>query len=306
MAGFKNVRPGSGAQGVAGNLDPLRPGPRWARPGHRRGRVSRRGGGGQRHPAHPAPRFCLAAHDVPGPGTFAGRRLKAIDSFGRLFMSELWQVFDPLGSDRAGAAEPGESSAIRWLTWALHPDVLDPQFLLSHVQQVRHGVGPRSPRLNRVERGVRTRSSGSWTGSLDMPRAGTRVCIPTARPPSSFLPGPSSDQRISERDRTLCSSRCCPIDDPGRPHRLEHWIDEIKDLCRQFGPCDPRWIEVRLARAADRDRHTFINPPDHPTEIGDVAEVVLVGDWATALPQAINVSNAISAISRSPPRWSVM
>ena len=87
----------------------------------------------------------------------------------------------------------------------------------------------------------------------------------------------------------------CPLDDRGERSPFSHWLGEIKDLYRQFGPCDPRWIRVRLQELLSREKHPFVVPPPGPTEIGEVAEIVLVGDWATGLPQAINVANAIRA-----------
>ena len=180
------------------------------------------------------------------------------------------------------------------MSWALHPDVLEPRVLLSHLHRVRQEMAnqtygpPLIPEedfeeIERVLVGSSATSRALYAGSH------------SDRPPTStFLaghPGTSIFQGVLAH----CVEPLLPTDDLGRPNPLAHWADEVKDICRRFGPCDPRWIEVRLHELLTRDVHPFVKPPDRPTRIGDLAEVILVGDWATALPQAIRVSNAIRA-----------
>ncbi len=75
---------------------------------------------------------------------------------------------------------------------------------------------------------------------------------------------------------------------------VRHWTEELRSHFRQFGPCDIRWIEPKLAQlAADFDgKHAFnTSPPE--VRLGDRATVIVVGDWATGLPQALNTAARI-------------
>jgi calcineurin-like phosphoesterase family protein len=85
---------------------------------------------------------------------------------------------------------------------------------------------------------------------------------------------------------------------PPNEHGLRHWVDELKNRLRRFGPCDIRWIEpalLHLVTGLSQDKHAFVDgrPPTVP--LGDRARVVIVGDWATGLPQARNVARSIKA-----------
>ena len=97
LAGFKDVRPGPLDRRLARDLDALRPDPgRATSRSPTAGRGPRTGlvGSGilRIRPLDFA--WQLTTFRVRGP-TWAGR-LRALDAFGQLFMSELWQVFDPM------------------------------------------------------------------------------------------------------------------------------------------------------------------------------------------------------------------
>jgi hypothetical protein len=73
-----------------------------------------------------------------------------------------------------------------------------------------------------------------------------------------------------------------------------HWVAELRDRFRSFGPCDIRWIEPKLAEIAAgfEGKHRFnTSPPE--VRLGDRATVIIVGDWATALPKARNTARRI-------------
>jgi hypothetical protein len=88
-------------------------------------------------------------------------------------------------------------------------------------------------------------------------------------------------------------------------HGLRHWIDELEDRLRRFGPCDIRWIEpVLLELASDlaQDKHPFADKRPETVPMAERARVVIVGDWATGLPQARNVAHSITAtLDATPP-----
>lgn len=75
---------------------------------------------------------------------------------------------------------------------------------------------------------------------------------------------------------------------------VERWTEDLRSRFRQYGPCDIRWIEPKLAQAlADVfGRHEFITEPPE-VAVGDQAVVIVLGDWATGLPQARNVAARI-------------
>ena len=91
---------------------------------------------------------------------------------------------------------------------------------------------------------------------------------------------------------------------PPTDRGLRHWIDELKDRLRRYGPCDIRWIEpalLKLATDLSQDKHAFADKRPPTVPLGDRARVVIVGDWATGLPQARNVARSIKAILDATP-----
>jgi 3',5'-cyclic AMP phosphodiesterase CpdA len=75
---------------------------------------------------------------------------------------------------------------------------------------------------------------------------------------------------------------------------VKHWTAELRDKLRQFGSCDIRWIEPKLAEIAARfeGKHAFNSSPTE-VHLEDQAIVIVVGDWATALPKARNTAQRI-------------
>jgi Calcineurin-like phosphoesterase len=61
-----------------------------------------------------------------------------------------------------------------------------------------------------------------------------------------------------------------------------------RDVFRKFGPCDPRWISVKIAEGLRMfgARPDFPAQPAPTVDLADDARVVLVGDWGTGLPGA--------------------
>ena len=174
--------------------------------------------------------------------------LRALDSFGRLFLAELWQVFDPLrpGSRHAASANSQPTSGRVSNTnagWALHPDVLDPQVLLTHLERVRQqghqpagqsgGVGEAD--LDEIQRVLES--------SLDQPRAKYQGVHADRPPPVVLLPG-NPQTSAFQGVIAHCVEPLCPTDEHGQRNPFSHWLDEIKDLYRQFralrSPVDTR------------------------------------------------------------------
>jgi hypothetical protein len=85
-------------------------------------------------------------------------------------------------------------------------------------------------------------------------------------------------------------------DVPATEHGFRHWLGELEDRFRRFGPCDIRWIEpalLNLATDLAQNKYPFADKRPPTVPLGDRARVVIVGDWATGLPQARNVARSI-------------
>jgi 3',5'-cyclic AMP phosphodiesterase CpdA len=79
-------------------------------------------------------------------------------------------------------------------------------------------------------------------------------------------------------------------------HGLRHWLAEIEERLRRYGPCDIRWIEPTLLNLLTKltsDKHPFPDKRPPTVPLAARAKVFIVGDWATGLPQARNVAHSI-------------
>ena len=77
--------------------------------------------------------------------------------------------------------------------------------------------------------------------------------------------------------------------------RLAHAVLSDVEIFRRFGPCDPLWIETKLAEgvAMFGRRPAFPDSPAPTVPLADDARVVIVGDWGTGLPGAVQVATEI-------------
>ncbi len=178
------------------------------------------------------------------------------------------------------------------MSWALHPDVVDPRFLSTELEKVRRDVSAHPHHRQHVADEDLDEIQSVLGASLDVPRAKYTGTHSDRPPPVVFIAGHPKTS-FFQSVVAHCVDPLLSTDELGRPNPLEHWVDEVRNLYRQFGPCDPRWMEIRLSELLNHQDHPFVQPPEEPTAIADTAEVILVGDWATALPQALNVSRAI-------------
>lgn len=79
---------------------------------------------------------------------------------------------------------------------------------------------------------------------------------------------------------------------------VRRWFEELEERLRRYGPCDVRWIEPKLLELISNvthSKHPFPDLRPGTVALGDRAKVVVVGDWATGLPQARNVARSIRA-----------
>jgi hypothetical protein len=76
---------------------------------------------------------------------------------------------------------------------------------------------------------------------------------------------------------------------------VERWTEDLRSRFREFGPCDIRFLEPKLAEVLTGllgNKHPFVTSPPG-VKLAEKAKVIILGDWATALPQAINVAARI-------------
>jgi calcineurin-like phosphoesterase family protein len=78
--------------------------------------------------------------------------------------------------------------------------------------------------------------------------------------------------------------------------RLAHAVLSDVEIFREFGPCDPLWLETKLAEGwAMLDRKpAFPAAPAEPVHLARDARVIVVGDWGTGLPAAQQVARRIA------------
>ena len=75
-------------------------------------------------------------------------------------------------------------------------------------------------------------------------------------------------------------------------------IDGVLNVFRRFGPCDPHWIESKIAEgiAMFEGRPEFPNEPAPPTQLAPDARLIVVGDWGTGLDGAIKVGEQMKRV----------
>jgi hypothetical protein len=131
----------------------------------------------------------------------------------------------------------------------------------------------------------------------------TRAVTPDARvsapPPVIYLSRkPAVSQFMSVITNCIEAEATGAVADISHLDRLwqgvRHWTEELRSRFRAFGPCDIRWIEPMLAQLVSDldDKHAFNTAPPE-IRIGDSATVIVLGDWATGLPQALNTAARI-------------
>ena len=80
---------------------------------------------------------------------------------------------------------------------------------------------------------------------------------------------------------------------PHGDNAVDRAIQAAVNLFRRFGPCDPGWIETKIAEgiALLEGRPPFPNQPAPPATLAPNARVIVVGDWGTGLAGAIQVGH---------------
>lgn len=199
----------------------------------------------------------------------------------------------------------------------LLPAVLDPDQLLSKVQSLKkqHLTGADAPAdlppdqrlsvdyFDKLQDDIES-ERGDDSRRVIRARTPPPAGGPPAPPPVIYLSRkPSVSQFMSVITHCFEAQLARPALDRTRHtnaldhvwREVERWTEDLRSRFRDFGPCDIRFLEPKLAQllASFEGPHRFsTSPPD--ARLGDNAKVFVVGDWGTGLRQARNVAARIA------------
>ena len=163
-------------------------------------------------------------------------------------------------------------------------DVMDPVFLQTQLGQIKAGAGVREGG-NRLPEEAYDAAHGELSAAAE------------SAPNAPFTPRTSATSMLQSVLSTCIESRADRLLDalPEGASRLAHAVLSDIEIFREFGPCDPLWLETKLAEGwAMIDRKPpFPSAPPAPVRLADDARVIVVGDWGTGLPCAQQVAAQI-------------
>jgi hypothetical protein len=163
-------------------------------------------------------------------------------------------------------------------------EVMDPAFLKEHLDTVRNTASQRSG-------GNQLPQAGYDTAFAELEQAAA------SDSKTPFMPRTATNSQLQSVLSTCIESRGDRLlkEAPEGLSRLAHAVLADVDIFREFGPCDPLWIESKLAEGwqALAGRPAFPDAPAGPVALAPDARVILLGDWGTGLPGAVAVAEAI-------------
>ncbi len=163
-------------------------------------------------------------------------------------------------------------------------EVNDPRFLHEQLAHIKDSVG--SDQLLSDAR------YGEAFAELD--RAGQ-----TQPQADVFIPRTATNSILQSVLTTCIEERADSLvkDAPEGLERLSQAVLQTTGLFREFGPCDPQWMETKIAEGIAMIEHKppFPADPAPPVRLADDARVVVVGDWGTGLPGAVAVAEHMRA-----------
>jgi hypothetical protein len=85
-------------------------------------------------------------------------------------------------------------------------------------------------------------------------------------------------------------------DVPKGLERIAHAVLSTENVYREFGPCDPLWIETKISEglAMLEHRPPFPSSPAPPMPLAEDARLIVVGDWGSGLPGAVAVAEQMA------------
>ncbi|HXB65252.1 MAG TPA: metallophosphoesterase [Solirubrobacteraceae bacterium] len=194
-------------------------------------------------------------------------------------------------------------------------EVMDPDFLLHQLDAIER-AGAARPGGNQLSADAyakaRAELAQAGAGAAGQaPGAATPAPGAAGQAPGAAAQGPGAPAQTPFMPSTAVNSNLQSVlttcietrfDDllkalPEGPDRLWQAVLGDVEIFRKFGPCDPLWMETKLAeQLAQLDgRPAFPNTPAGPVALAADARVILVGDWATGLAGAQAVAAQIGA-----------
>lgn len=158
---------------------------------------------------------------------------------------------------------------------------MDPGFLRQQLYAIREG-GAQQPGGNRLPQEAYDEGDAELAAAAARPRGG-----------APFIPRTATNSLLQSTLTTCIESRADALLKavPDGLERLAHAVLADVQIFRQFGPCDLRWIETKLAEdwAMIEGKPPFPDAPAPPVELARNARLLFVGDWGTGLPGAVAV-----------------
>jgi hypothetical protein len=161
-------------------------------------------------------------------------------------------------------------------------DVLDPGFLGAQLRRVQASGQP-------------ALTDEHYAAALEELRRAA-AGEPGAPPPGAFFPRTPALAILQSTLETCLRLRAPDVLQPAAGAGSGSRLPDLEvrpdvDIYRPFGPCDPGWINSKLAEGIRllEGRPSFPDRPADTVALADDARVVLVGDWGTGLPAAEDV-----------------
>jgi hypothetical protein len=172
-------------------------------------------------------------------------------------------------------------------------ELLDPEFVKGRLSDVRTDA-------TKAGRAPKIADEHYEHAFADLDRAAQ------GRPGQPYMPH-SATASLAQSALSRCiESRIEHVLDalPHGDRAVDRAIQAAVSLFRRFGPCDPGWIETKIAEglALLEGRPEFPNEPAPPAPLAANARVIVVGDWGTGLPGAVQVGQQMRAVLESTER----
>lgn len=192
---------------------------------------------------------------------------------------ELEERFRDVLAHLRGQADPRQPQSGRIVR-----ELMDPGFLRNQLEVVA-AAGARSGDL--LPSGFYDEAFTELDAAL---KADTRTPFMPRTPQNSLLQSTLTTCVESRAEELLEAA-------PEGLRRLAHAVLRDEEIFRQFGPCDPRWAETKLAEgwALIDGRPPFPDSAAPAHALAEDARIVVVGDWGTGLPGAAAVGAQMRA-----------
>lgn len=185
---------------------------------------------------------------------------------------------------------------------ALLDPALDPDALLAKLGEVQQARAEHPEQqvpqatYDEIRRVLTDPEARQGAPSASRPRAFDDL----TRPPGTIYlqPSPTLSQFQSVISYCLENQLVASGELPPTEHGFRLWVSELVDRLRRFGPCDIRWIEptlLKLATDFTHDKYPFPDRRPGTVALSDRSRVFVIGDWATGLPQALNVARSVKS-----------